>query len=37
MSIEKVEKFRTHKVDKVKKNWKIASDFSMEICKLANN
>ncbi len=34
---EKIEKFDTIRVEKVKKKWKIAQDFSMKICKLANN
>ena len=37
MSLEKIEKFETIKVEKCKKKWKINYDFSMKICKLANN
>ncbi len=35
--LKKIEKFDTIKVEKVKKKWKIAWDFSMKICKLTNN
>ena len=35
--VDKVEKFETIKVEKVKKKGKIAQDFSMKICKVANN
>ena len=34
---EKIEKFETIKVEKVKKKWKIGSDFQIKICTLANN
>ena len=40
MSIEnlkKFEKFDSIKVEKIKKKWKIAQDFQMKICKVANN
>ena len=36
-NVERIENFQTIKVEKVKKKRKIAKDFSMKICKLANN
>ena len=35
--VEKIEKVETIKVEKVKTKWKIGQDFSIRICKLANN
>ena len=35
--VEKMENFETIKVEKFKKKWKIGQDFSIKICKRANN